>query len=65
MDSVVHYNLNIYHSPCRDSVKGLLFRDAPVLSNRTKSVNVVDYVTRFVYLKARTFANMVLGHGYS
>ena len=65
MESVVLYNLDIYHSSCRDSVKSLLFRDAPVISNRTKSVHVADYVTRFDYLKARTFANMGLGHGCS
>ena len=46
-------------------MKGLFFRDAPVFSTSTKSVNVADYVTRFDYLKARTFANMELGHGYS
>ena len=65
MESVVLYNLDIYHSPCRDSVKGLLFRDAPVFSKRTKFVNVADYVTRFEYLKARVIANMGLGHGFS
>ena len=65
MESVVLYNLDIYHSACRHSVEGLFFRDAPVFSNRTKSVNVADHVTRFDYLKARNFANMLLGHGYS
>ena len=65
MESVVLYNLDTYHSYCRDLVKGLFFRDAPVFSNRTKSVNVADYVTRLDYLKARTFANILLGHGYS
>ena len=65
MKSVVLYDLDIYHSSCRDSVKNLFFRDASVFSNRAKSVNVADYVARFDYLKARTFANMGLGHGYS
>ena len=65
MESVVLYFLAIYHSSCRDSVKGLFFRESPVFSNRTKSVNMADYVTRFEYLKARTLANMGLGHGYS
>ena len=65
MESVVLYNLDNYHSPCQDSVKGLFFRDVIMFSNRTKSVNVDGYVTRFDYLKARPFANMGLGHGYS
>ena len=65
MESVVLNNLDIYLSACRHSVEGLFFRDAPVFSNRTKSVNVADYATIFDYLKARTFANILLGHGYS
>ena len=65
MESVVLYNVDIYHSSCRDSLKGLFFKDAPVFSNRTKSVNVADYVSRYDNLKAGTFANMGLGYGYS
>ena len=33
MERVNLYNLDIYHSPCRDSVKGLFFKDAPVFLN--------------------------------
>ena len=65
MESVVLYNVDIYHSSCRDSLKGLFFKDAPVFSNRTKSINVADNVTRFKFLKARTIANKGLGYGYS
>ena len=65
IESVVLYNLDIHHSAGRHSVESLFFRDAPVFSNRYKSVNVLDYVTSFDYLKARTFANMFLGCGYS
>ena len=43
-------------------MNGLFFKDAPVFSNMTKSVNVADYITRLDYPKDRTFANMGLGH---
>ena len=36
-----------------------------MFSNRTKSVNVADFVTSVDYLKAGTFASMGLGHRYS